>query len=53
MNLLASLTTFIEAHNEWALLMLVALLALQSFGLPFPGGAALIACGVLASKGAV
>ena len=53
MNLLASLTTFIEAHNQWALVMLFALLALQSLGLLLPGGAALIACAVLASKGAL
>jgi membrane protein DedA with SNARE-associated domain len=50
---LASLTTFIDAHSQWALLMLFVLLLLESFGLPLPGETALIACGVLASQGAL
>ena len=39
---LASITGFIEAHSMWALLLLFALLALESFGLPVPGETALI-----------
>ena len=50
--LLASITSFIEAHSQWALLIMFALLVLESFGLPLPGETALIACGVLASQGA-
>ena len=45
--------TFIERHNEWAMLLLFVLLALESFGLPVPGETALIACGVLASQGSL
>jgi membrane protein DedA with SNARE-associated domain len=48
---LASITSFIEAHSMWALLLLFALLALESFGLPLPGETALIACSVLAAQG--
>ena len=51
--LLASVTTFIDAHSQWALLLLFALLTLESFGLPVPGETALIACSVLASQGAL
>ena len=49
--LLASITTFIDHHSGFALLLLFALLALESFGLPLPGETALIACAVLASQG--
>jgi len=51
--LLASITSVIEAHSQWALLIMFALLVLESFGLPLPGETALIACGVLASQGAL
>jgi membrane protein DedA with SNARE-associated domain len=50
---LASITTFIDQHSQWALLLLFVLLALESFGLPLPGETALIACSVLASQGAL
>jgi membrane protein DedA with SNARE-associated domain len=50
---LASITSFIDAHSQWALLMLFGLLFLESFGLPVPGETALIACSVLASQGAL
>jgi membrane protein DedA with SNARE-associated domain len=50
---LASITTFIDAHSQWALLLLFTLLTLESFGLPVPGETALIACSVLASQGAL
>jgi membrane protein DedA with SNARE-associated domain len=49
----ASITSFIEAHSGWALLLMFALLLLESFGLPLPGETALIACGVLAADGAL
>jgi membrane protein DedA with SNARE-associated domain len=52
-TLIASVTTFIDQHSQWALLLLFVLLALESFGLPLPGETALIACGVLASQGAL
>lgn len=48
-----SLTTFIEDHSAWALLVMFALLTLESFGLPVPGETALIACAVLASQGSL
>src|SRR5262245_8556872 len=48
--LVASLTTFVEQHNQWALLVMFALLTLESFGLPVPGETALIACSVVASQ---
>ena len=48
-----SLTTFINDHSQWALLLMFALLTLESFGLPVPGETALIACSVLASQGAL
>src|SRR5262245_38959128 len=51
--LLASITSFIDQHHQWALLLLFALIALESFGLPLPGETALIACGVLASQGSL
>ena len=50
---LASITTFIDAHSQLALLVLFVLLTLESFGLPLPGETALIACAVLASQGAL
>jgi membrane protein DedA with SNARE-associated domain len=50
---LASITSFIDAHSQWALLMMFGLLLLESFGLPVPGETALIACSVLASQGAL
>jgi membrane protein DedA with SNARE-associated domain len=50
---LASITSFIEQHSQWALLLMFVLLALESFGLPLPGETALIACSVLASQGAL
>jgi membrane protein DedA with SNARE-associated domain len=50
---LASVTSFIDAHSQWALLVMFALLALESSGLPLPGETALVACGVLASQGAL
>ena len=53
MTLLASLTSFIDAHSQLALLLMFMLLALESFGLPVPGETALIACAVLASQGAL
>jgi membrane protein DedA with SNARE-associated domain len=51
--LLGSITSFIDQHSHWALLLLFALLAMESFGLPLPGETALIACGVLASQGSL
>jgi membrane protein DedA with SNARE-associated domain len=51
--LVGSIANFIEHHNEWALLLMFALLALESFGLPIPGETALIACAVLASQGSL
>jgi membrane protein DedA with SNARE-associated domain len=50
-TLLASITSFFDAHNDWALPLLFALVALESFGLPVPGETALIACSVIASQG--
>ena len=50
---LASFTTFIEQHSQWALLLMFVLLMLESFGLPVPGETALIACSVLASQGSL
>src|SRR5215467_3421666 len=50
---LASVTSFIDEHGQWALLVMFVLLALESFGLPLPGETALIACGVLASQGSL
>lgn len=50
---LASITSYIDQHPQQALLLLFALLLLESFGLPLPGETALIACGVLASQGAL
>ena len=48
---IGSLTGFIDQHSQMALLLLFAIVALESFGLPLPGETALIACGVLASQG--
>ena len=50
---LASVTSFIDEHSHWALLVLFVLLALEASGLPLPGETALIACAVLASRGAL
>jgi membrane protein DedA with SNARE-associated domain len=50
-TVLASITSFFQAHDDWALPLLFALVALESFGLPVPGETALIACGVIASQG--
>jgi membrane protein DedA with SNARE-associated domain len=50
-TLLASITSFFDAHNDWALPLLFGLVALESFGLPVPGETALIACSVIASQG--
>jgi membrane protein DedA with SNARE-associated domain len=50
---LASLTTFIEQHSQWAMVLMFVLLTLESFGLPVPGETALIACSVLASQGSL
>jgi len=50
---LASVTSFIDQHSQWALLVMFVLLLLESFGLPLPGETALIACAVLASQGAL
>jgi membrane protein DedA with SNARE-associated domain len=53
MTHVGSITTFIEQHDQWALVLLFVLLTLESFGLPLPGETALIACSVLASQGAM
>jgi membrane protein DedA with SNARE-associated domain len=45
--------TFVQDHSQWALLVMFALLTLESFGLPLPGETALIACSVLASQGSL
>ena len=50
---LASVTSKIDQHRQWALVLLFVLLFLESFGLPLPGETALIACSVLASQGAL
>jgi membrane protein DedA with SNARE-associated domain len=50
---IASLSTFVAQHGQWALLLLFVLIALESFGLPLPGETTLIACGVLASQGSL
>lgn len=47
---LASVLTFVEQRSQWALLLMFALLTLESFGLPVPGETALLACAVLASQ---
>src|SRR6185312_6656260 len=49
----ASITSYINQPPQLALLVLFALLLLESFGLPLPGETALIACGVLASQGSL
>jgi membrane protein DedA with SNARE-associated domain len=51
--LTGSITSFIDQHGQWALLLLFGLVALESFGLPLPGETGLITCGVLASQGAL
>ena len=48
-----SIQSFVEDNRQWALLIMFALLALESFGLPLPGETALIACSVLASQGSL
>jgi len=48
-----SVTSFIDQHSQMALLLLFAIVSLESFGLPLPGETALIACGVLASQGSL
>jgi membrane-associated protein len=50
---LESIQSFVESHGQWALLIMFALVALESFGLPLPGETALIACSVLASQGSL
>jgi membrane protein DedA with SNARE-associated domain len=50
-TVLASISDFFQTHNDWALPLLFALVALESFGLPVPGETALIACSVIASQG--
>jgi membrane protein DedA with SNARE-associated domain len=44
-------THLVQDHQSWALVLLFALVAIESAGVPLPGETALIACGVLASKG--
>ena len=51
--LVASIQSFVESHSQWALLIMFALLTLESFGLPVPGETALIACSVLAAQGSL
>ena len=46
-----ALSASISATIDWALALLLILIVLQSFGLPLPGVAALVACGVLADEG--
>jgi membrane protein DedA with SNARE-associated domain len=48
---LGSITSFIDQHSHWALVVLFVLLVLESFGLPVPGETVLIACSVSASQG--
>jgi membrane protein DedA with SNARE-associated domain len=50
---LASVTSFIDQHSHWALVVMFLLLVLESSGLPLPGETALVACGVLASQRAL
>ena len=50
---LAAISGYIDQHRHWALLVMFALILLESFGLPVPGETAVIACGVLASQGAL
>jgi membrane protein DedA with SNARE-associated domain len=49
--MLASLSTLIEGHSQWAITLLFTLVALESLGLPVPGETALVVCSVLASQG--
>ena len=51
--LASAVTSFIEQHSQWAMLLMFLLLMLESFGLPVPGETALIACSVLASQGSL
>lgn len=41
----------IEHHQSWALVLLFALIGIESAGVPLPGETALVASGVLASQG--
>jgi membrane-associated protein len=50
-TVVASVTSLVEGHSHWALVVMFALLTAESFGLPLPGETALIACAVLASQG--
>jgi membrane-associated protein len=50
---LGSITTFIDQQGMWALVLLFALVALESFGVPIPGETALIASSVLAAQGSL
>ena len=43
-------TTFIEHHQSWALVLLFLLIGVESAGVPLPGETALVASGVLASQ---
>ncbi len=47
------MTSFVDQHGQWALVIMFALLLLECFGLPVPGETALIACAVLASQGSL
>jgi membrane protein DedA with SNARE-associated domain len=51
--LVASVTSLIDEHRHWALVLLFVLVAVESFGVPVPGETALIACAVLASQGSL
>ncbi len=42
---------FIEQHQQYALVLLFLLIAIESAGIPLPGETALVASGVLASQG--
>ena len=45
------MSTLIEDHQSWALLLLFLLICVESAGVPLPGETALVASGVLASQG--
>lgn len=44
------MTSFIEDHQSWALVLLFLVIAVESAGVPLPGETALVASGVLASQ---
>jgi membrane protein DedA with SNARE-associated domain len=44
-------STLIEDHQSWALVLLFLLICVESAGVPLPGETALVASGVLASQG--